>query len=227
MILAMDTSTRVSSVALFHLEQVVAELTWYSEENQTVELLPNVSFLLSQRGWSTTDISGVAVAIGPGSFNGLRVSMGTAKGLALALGIPLVGISTLEAQAYAHSACPIPVCALLDARAGEVAFAVYQTREGEWGPIIPEQIIPVAALEGHIKEHTLFCGEITPALAADIRDRLGWKAIFAPPSSLRRAGFLAEIGWRRIQAGHIPPLSDVQPLYLRRPAIKRKEPSHD
>src|SRR4030042_2821251 len=101
--LAIDASTEIASIALFSEGKVQAELTWHSQMNQTAELLPNVVYLLKQAKIELKDIDGIIVAKGPGSFNGLRVGMGTAKGLATALGIPLVSISTLEAEAFQHA----------------------------------------------------------------------------------------------------------------------------
>ena len=92
--LAIDTSTNTTSVALVQDSEVLAELTWRSGQNHTVELLPQLAHLLNQAKLNLQSASGIIVARGPGSFNGLRVGFSTAKGLAFSLGIPIVGIST-------------------------------------------------------------------------------------------------------------------------------------
>ena len=107
--LAIDTSTETASIALSSEGTAVAEFTWHAGQNHTAELTPGINCLLQQAKLGIGDITGVIVARGPGSFNGLRVGMGMAKGLAFALGIPLVGIGTLEVEAYPHAASGTPV----------------------------------------------------------------------------------------------------------------------
>ena len=89
MLLAIDTSTDTASLALVRDSQVLAELTWYCGQNHTVELLPQLTHFLHQIESGLQAISGIIVARGPGSFNGLRVGISTAKGLAFSLGIPV------------------------------------------------------------------------------------------------------------------------------------------
>lgn len=93
--LAMDTATDVASVAL-HDGSVLAESTWTSRRRHTVELAPRVERMLIGQGLTATDLAGIAVAIGPGSYTGLRISLSLAKGIALGLGTPVVGVPTLD-----------------------------------------------------------------------------------------------------------------------------------
>ena len=95
--LAIDSSTDTASLAITRGNEVLAELTWRCGQNHSVELMPRLSRLLEQANIDLKSISGIIVARGPGSFNGLRVGISTAKGLAFSLGVPLVGINTLEA----------------------------------------------------------------------------------------------------------------------------------
>ncbi len=96
MLLAIDTSTHYASVALHDRSALLGEHTWLARQDHTRTLLPNVKRLLQDAGCGLANLSAVAIALGPGSFNGLRVGLSTAKGLAIARGIPLVGASTLE-----------------------------------------------------------------------------------------------------------------------------------
>ncbi len=128
MLLAIDTSTETASLALFDEGEVIAELTWRSGRNHTVELLPNLVHLLRQAEASPPSISGIIVAKGPGSFNGLRVGVSTAKGLVYTLGIPLVGISSLEVAAFPYAHSGFPICPIPNAGRGESAAATYQSR---------------------------------------------------------------------------------------------------
>ena len=225
MYLAIDTSTETASLALVQESQVLAELTWSCQQNHSVELMPNIDRLLEQTGSGLKSLSGVIVARGPGSFNGLRVGVSTAKGLAFSLGVPLVGISTLEAAAYQYAEIGLPVCPIFNAGRGEIAAAIYQRKGNQWRQIIAQHITTVDSLCSQITGKTIFCGEATLAILEQIKDKLGQKAIIPPMvSRLRRAGFLAELGVKRIEAGDFDHPATLQPIYLRRPPIT--QPKH-
>ncbi len=101
--IAIDTSTDTASLALVQDSEMQAELTWRCGQNHTIQLLPQLAHLLKQTGLSLQSASCIIVARGPGSYNGLRVGISTAKGLAFSLDIPIIGISTLEVEAYQHA----------------------------------------------------------------------------------------------------------------------------
>lgn len=216
--LAIDTSTEMAGLVLAHHGQLRVELTWNAGQNHTAELVPNLIYLLGQQKTKLQELEAVVVARGPGSFNGLRVGVSTAKGLAFALSIPLVGISTLEAQAYAHAPSGLTICSLFNAGRGEVAAALFRGRGG-WCRLLEEQITTIEALSGLIKEETIFCGELTREMARELRERLGGRAVLAGAASVRRAGYLAELGWQRLERGQRDDPTTLQPLYLRRPSV--------
>ncbi|MBI2847574.1 MAG: tRNA (adenosine(37)-N6)-threonylcarbamoyltransferase complex dimerization subunit type 1 TsaB [Chloroflexi bacterium] len=225
MYIAIDTSTDIASLALVHDGGIVAELAWRCGQEHTVQLLPNLAHLLGQAKLVPQAAKGIIVAMGPGSYNGLRVGMSAAKGLAFSLAIPMVGVSTLEAEAYQHSGCGLPVCPVLNAARGEIATAMFQMTEGKWSQLVPEHITTVEALCAGIKDKTVFCGEFISAISDKLRDMLGEKAVLlSPAANWRRAGFLAELGIKRLESGdHDNPVT-LQPLYLRSPAIT--QPKH-
>ena len=109
MLLAIDTSTRHAGIALAQEGQVISCRNWYSQTNHSADLVPAISGTLDQHGLSPKDLDGIACALGPGSFSALRVGLSTAKGLAMASEIPLVGIKTLELEAYPFLFNGIPV----------------------------------------------------------------------------------------------------------------------
>ena len=218
--IAIDTSTDTASLALVQEGEILAELTWCSGQNHTVQLLPHLSHLLNQTKLSLESASGIIVAKGPGSYNGLRVGVSTAKGLAFSLGIPIVGISTLEAEAYQHAERGLPVCPIFNAGRGEIATAMYQKKYGKWSQLTIEHITTVDALCSQITGKTIFCGEFVPLIAAELRKQLKQKAvILSTAAGLRRASFLAELGLKRLEAGDYDNPATLQPLYLRAPAI--------
>ena len=219
MYLAIDTSSETTGLAVTHGGAVLAELTWHCHKNHTVELLPHIESILRQCGLNIKDMQAIIVARGPGSFNGLRVGLGTAKGLAFSLGVPIVGISTLEAAAYQHAGSGLPVCAIFDAGRGEIACAMYQLKDGDWQCLAPEGLTTASELCERIQERTVFCGEPGAATLQDIQARLGDKALIpADDDMLRHPASLAALGEKRLKATP-DDAATLQPIYLRRPHI--------
>ena len=218
--LAIDTSTDTASLALVQDSEVLAELTWRCRQNHTAELLSSLAHLLNQASQNLQSASGIIVARGPGSFNGLRVGISTAKGLAFSLGIPIVGISTLEVEAYQHAETGLPICPIFNAGREEIATAIYQKKRNEWCQLVSQHLTTVDALCSQITTKTIFCGEFIPFIATQLRKKLRQKAIIPPSAALfRRAGFLAELGLNRLKAGDYDNPATLQPIYLRRPPI--------
>jgi len=223
--LAIDTSTDTASLALVQDSEVLAELTWRCGQNHSTQLLPHLSHLLKQTELSLQSADGIIVAKGPGSYNGLRVGISTAKSLAFSLGIPIVGISTLEVEAYQHAGRGLPIRPIFNAGRGEIATALYQMKRNKWCQLVAEHITTVEALCSQITTKTVFCGEFVPFIAAQLRKELKQKAVIVPPAvGLRRAGFLAELGLKRLGAGDYDNPATLQPLYLRGPSITK--PKH-
>jgi tRNA threonylcarbamoyladenosine biosynthesis protein TsaB len=227
--LAIDTSTNIAGVALSENGKVLIDFTWHTEQNHTVELVPKVIYILGLQKADIHDMKAIVVAKGPGSFNGLRVGIATAKGLAFALSIPLVAISTLEIIAFHHAELGLPVCPIMNAGRGEIATALFQARNGKWDRVVSEHITTIDQLCSEIKDQTVLCGEINTEMSMHLRKELGDKASFPEESSmLRRISCLSELGWRRIESGDFDDIHTVQPLYLKRPAITiPKKRRHD
>ncbi len=125
LLLALDTSTRQASVALCTEQVLLGEYTWQVGNNHSVELLERIQRLFAECGTTMQALDAIAAATGPGSFNGLRVALTTAKSLAFALQKPLVGISTLDIIAAQHLDWHGPICALLEAGRSELYVACY------------------------------------------------------------------------------------------------------
>ena len=222
--ISVDTSNETASIALSDRGYVTAELTWRAGQNHGTELLPNIDYLLGKTNRST--IKGIVVAIGPGSFNGLRVGLATAKGLAMSYNAPLVGISTLETEAYAHSLHTDPICPIFNAGRGEIATALFQNKGGKWQKLMDEHITKIDELYPKLKDKTIFCGQLTNEIASQLKANLRDNAIIAQGALLmRRAGYLAELGWKRLINGDTDNPATLQPLYLRKPAITMKKQS--
>jgi tRNA threonylcarbamoyl adenosine modification protein YeaZ len=217
--LAIDTSSNVVSIALSHKGEILASLTWQTIRNHTIELLPNLVCLLQQAKVELDSMEAIIVAKGPGSFNGLRVGMSTTKGLAFTLNIPLLGINTLEAEAYPFAFTGLPLCPILKAGREEIATALYRQKDNVWQCLEAENITTVDILCRRIKQKTLFCGEIPADVAREIQQNLGSRAIISQGNSPSRASSLAILGWRRLSKGEQDDPVTLQPLYLRPPHI--------
>ncbi|MFH1639092.1 MAG: tRNA (adenosine(37)-N6)-threonylcarbamoyltransferase complex dimerization subunit type 1 TsaB [Chloroflexota bacterium] len=220
--LAIDTSTDNAGLALLDNDTVIFELSWYCRQKHTVELLPRLDYLLRRHNLNLHSVDAVIVALGPGSFNGLRAGISTAKGIAFSLGIPLVGISTLSAEAYAHAATMLPICPIMNIGREQIATALYRMKDGEWCQLAPEHITTLEALITETATRTLFCGEFIPAVADELTHVLKDKAVLPSPAArLRRATYLTELGQKQLKAGIAGDPATLQPIYLRRPSITR------
>ena len=219
--LAIDTSSNTASVALSHEGEPLASLTWKTAQNHTMELLPNLLCLLQQAKVEISSIEAIIVAKGPGSFNGLRVGISTAKGLTSALNIPLLGVNTLEAEAYPFAFTGLPLRPVHKAGREEIATALYQQKDNEWQCLEEEKLTTVKTLCRRIKRKTLFCGEIFPDIMNEIQQSLGKRAVISQSNSLSRASSLAILGWRKLSRGEQDDPVTLQPLYLRPPHITK------
>jgi tRNA threonylcarbamoyl adenosine modification protein YeaZ len=219
--LAIDTSSSTAGVALSHKGEILASLTWQTARNHTIELLPNLVYLLQQAKVELDSTGAIIVAKGPGSFNGLRVGISTAKGLASALNIPLLGVSTLEAEAYSFAFTGLPLRPIQKAGREEIATALYRQKDDEWQCLEAENLTTVKTLCRRIIQKTLFCGEIPAAMISEIQQNLGRRAIISQSNSTSRASSLAILGWRKWSRGEQDDPVTLQPLYLRPPHITK------
>jgi tRNA threonylcarbamoyl adenosine modification protein YeaZ len=177
--------------------------------------------LLQQAKVEVSSIEAIVVAKGPGSFNGLRVGISTAKGLAFALNIPLLGINTLEAEAYPFAFTGLPLRPIHRAGRQEIATALYRQRANEWQCLEAENLTTVRTLCRRIRQRTLFCGEIPPDITSEIQQNLGRRAIISQSNTPSRAGSVAILGWRKLSRGEQDDPVTLQPLYLRPPHITK------
>lgn len=222
MLLAIDTATRMAGLALYDHESgwILGEETWYSVNNHTVELMPRLVHLMEQQGISPAELSGLAVSLGPGSFTGLRIGLGVAKGLALARKLPLAGIPTLDVIAQPHMSQQLPIWALLEAGRGRFCVGQYACRNEQWYQRGAYQLTTIEALCDQINEPALVCGDVRALELEMIRQKLGQAiTVASPAASLRRAGYLAELAWQRLARGDADDAATLSPIYLNSPQI--------
>ncbi len=220
MLLALDTSTRYAGVALVNEDRVVASHAWHSVYNHTSELMPSVVNILERGGLTAAGLDGVAVALGPGGFSALRVGISAAKGLALVAKKPIIGVGTLDLEAYPYLDSGVRVCALLEAGREECATALFdgngiRTRE--------DRVCTSGELLAEVAEEVdgpvIFCGEGVVPWREEIAGALGVRAQIVRSTPAARVWALAEIGQSRLIAGETNDLTTLQPEYLRMPSI--------
>lgn len=201
MILGLDTATRVTSVALVRGEELLGEYAYTGPLRPSQVLMPMIDRLLAEAGIERKRLEAVAVGTGPGSFTGLRLALGTAQGLAYGLGIPVVGVSTLEAMAAPWLEAGITAIPVLDAQQGRVYAAAYPQgflpRTMGWEDLLGE-------LEGY-PGRLVLVGEWAWQRKTQVTERLGTRAtVVEPPLAFPRAAAVAVLGsraWREGQPG--------------------------
>lgn len=231
-LLSIDTATAMAGFAVCSPQQILAEETWLSNQNHTVELMPRIVATMEKQRLAPTDLTVVAVAQGPGSFTGLRIGMSVGKGLALALEIPLVGVPTLEITAYPHRLQSLLVTSIIQAGRGRICAASFMPENGHLRALDDPRITTIEELCDRVLEPTLICGEVTEEEKRYILDTIGESAQVASPAlSLRRPGHLAELGWKRMRSNSNSSETDdsspietnpasLTPIYLHQPASK-------
>ncbi len=208
--LSIDSSTRYASVAVSDRGTAVEERTWRADRNHSVELTPAVRSVMERAGVGVRDLDAVFVARGPGGFTALRVGIATAKTLAMGLGVPLVGVGTLEIELAPRLPAAGQVCAIVEA-GGPRLYAAWSDGDGE-----ELTVVTVEELAERTVRPTLFCGEAASGCAAALTDMLGGLASFAgaePPT--RSAATLARLAWDSLEAGGAVSPDDLEPLYMR------------
>ncbi len=216
--LAIDTATKTAGVALLRDETILVEYFFNLDRNHSETVLPAVQEGLALAGFGIGAVDLFALTVGPGSFTGLRIGASTVKGLALTTGMPVVGVSTLEALAFNAVDFPGLVCPMLDARKGEIYAALYRATDGgDFNVILEEAATTPGEILGRIDGETLFLGDGAAGHLELIRKRLGERARFASPGSQGvRASSAALLGMRKYARGERLDVVSFVPRYLRR-----------
>ncbi len=211
MLLAIDTSTAQTGLALYDTDGLLAECNWHSGRQHTAQLLPQLARLLENLERTPDMLSAIAVATGPGSWSGLRVGMSTAKGLAMARALPIIGIGTLDVLAAQHWQPGLRVQALLELGRDRYASAIYAD---DMADAAEPQILTTAAALEPPPAPTVYCGDLGRLLDGLHAMPEGLARIPRPAARIRRAGVLAELGWLRLQHGDTDDLATLEPIYL-------------
>ncbi len=220
--LGIETSTRVCSVALACDARVSVEYALELGTHHSERLQPMIELALQEADLSIHDLDGVAVAAGPGSFTGLRIGMGMAKGLCRAANLKFVCISTLAGMAFGAGAEGVPVCPMLDARRGDVYAGVYDLTAGMPVARLPDRADAISNWVTDLPRPVVVVGDGVWAYREVIVNALGRDAYFANAALGRpTAGAIALLGQARCERGEADDIDLTEPFYLRRTQAER------
>jgi tRNA threonylcarbamoyladenosine biosynthesis protein TsaB len=225
LVLALDTSTSRGSLALVQDHQLLAEFTLESSSSYLNRLVAGSDYLLQETGHTLGEINLIVVSQGPGNFTGLRLGLATAKGLALAIGCPVLAINTLDVLAAGIPFSALPVCPIIDAKKQEIYAAFYDCGADAAQLCGDYLLLKPAVLAARILEPTLLTGPGLERYESLFRERLGELAVLPPPEFRHvRAGVLARLGQEQFAAGRVPDLDKLTPFYLRPADAELKKP---
>lgn len=214
MLIAIDTSTDWTGIALFDGTQMLAEQVWRGKHYQSVELVPAIQRMFCNANLSPNQLTGVGVATGPGSFTGLRIGMSVAKGIALAQKLPIVGIPSLDILSTAQPGLRRPMIAMIELGRGRFAWMRYTYKNRVWQAENELQLDDAKAIAQTIKSPIYVVGDLN----TETRQILGrkWKTTQLAPASLcvRRPAVLAELAWQKIKAGEADDPAVLSPIYV-------------
>lgn len=238
-IIAIDSSGLVASVAIVQDEEVIAEYNVQYKKTHSQTLLPMLDELKRMVDLDLQTVDAIAIASGPGSFTGLRIGSATAKGLGLALEIPIIEIPTLDGLACNLYGTDKVVCPIMDARRNQVYTGLYsyiedgQSDEQEQSfhytlvPILSQCAVPIEEIAEKCNEQQkeiIFLGDGVPVFAAQLKNLMKVPYSFAPAHMNRqRAASFAFLAFEKLRKGEVVPAADHAPEYLRLSQAEREK----
>jgi len=216
-ILAIDTATKTGSVAITSGDCILSERLLNVDTTHSENLLPAIAQMASETCLALKEIDLIAVTLGPGSFTGIRIGVGSVKGLALALDRPVAGVSTLEAMAANFPCSNRIIRPVMDARKSEVYTADFIWEKDGLERLSDDRALsPEKMLEG-VREETIFVGDGLLKYGGLIKDTVGEMAFFADHFfSYIRASNVARLGQAVFEENGGLDLASFTPAYLRR-----------
>ncbi|MBA3943801.1 MAG: tRNA (adenosine(37)-N6)-threonylcarbamoyltransferase complex dimerization subunit type 1 TsaB [Herpetosiphonaceae bacterium] len=211
MLLAIDTSTEWSGLALYNAAGVQAEAMWRSGRQHTEQLLTQLDLLCRQLGVKPADLATVGVATGPGSWAGLRVGMSLAKALVVAQGIPIIGVPTTDVWAWSWRHVEQTLLVVIRLGRGRYAIAQYAAVDQPCAAPSAVQVYELAAVP---VMDALYLGDIDAELQAHLGSVGHWAT---PADNVRRPAALAELAWARLADGAVDDVVGLEPIYLSSP----------
>ena len=219
-ILGIDTSTKYCNLGLIEDEDVLINYTINSlKKKHSSILVPAIKDLLKTMDLKMEQINGIAVSIGPGSFTGLRISLGVAKGLSYACSLPLLGIPTLEAMAFPLKEIPYLICPVLESKKDEIYDVVFRGGDSLYR-IMDYKCEDIQSLLDRLsplKKKIIFLGDGIKKYRDIVKEKLGKDALFIDSQiNLSMAANVAFLGLNKLKKGEEDDISILTPFYLRK-----------
>jgi tRNA threonylcarbamoyladenosine biosynthesis protein TsaB len=214
MILAIDTSTQWTGLALASEGQIWYEKIWRTSRRHTVELAPAIRQALNETGVQTSALTAVAAALGPGSFTSLRIGLAMAKGLCLSLKIPLIGIPSLDITAQGQPPMGLPMICVLKSGRERFAACEYRCADGRWQAVSGIENAGIEDLTKRIIAPTIIRGEIDAHERRMFKRRWRNALVAEPAENLRRPSLLAQMALRRLEEGSGDSAATLAPIYI-------------
>lgn len=223
-ILATDTTTFAGSAALLENTKLRAEVNIDSSSTHSERLLSSVDFILRVNRISIQNVDGFALAVGPGSFTGIRIGLSTIKSFSYASGKPVAGVSTLRALAWKlrHPQNRL-LCPILDAKKGEIFAALFESNRGELQEIVPEGAYTPDRFFSLLPFHRIisFIGNGLDAYRDKILDYFKDKARFSL-RSLFIAYEIGLLGYELLKENKGVSAQELESIYLRKPQAEEE-----
>lgn len=226
-LLSIDSSGLVATAALWWDDTLRAEYTVNYKKTHSQTLLPMIDEIVRMTETDLHDLDAIAVASGPGSFTGLRIGSATAKGLGLALGLPLIPVPTLEGIACNfYGMDDAVICPMMDARRTQVYTGVYDVSGEELRILVPQEACPVEDILqkcNALGKKVLFAGDGVPVYRELIVQNMTVPFAFAPAHlSRQRAGAVAFRAQQLFAQGVSETAAEHAPVYLRKSQAERE-----
>ncbi len=220
-ILAIDTATEQCSVALRDDTKTVTR-SFLSAREHADRLLPMIDEVLAEAGLSIGELSALAFGRGPGAFTGVRIATAAVQGLAVGAGLPVIGISDLAAIAQQHARNNTSVLACMDARMGEVYWAVFRFDEqGRCHALTPERVSSPEALVADLAAQRDLLSAAGSGFAAYPQLRAAFAALQIDDKALPHALQIAELAAVEFLAGRLGNVRDATPSYIRNRVVSQ------
>lgn len=225
-LLALDSSGLVASVAVIEDDTLLGEYTINHKKTHSQTLLPMLDEVARMIELDLSGLDAVAVAAGPGSFTGLRIGSATAKGLGLALDIPLVSVPTTDGLAYNLYGHRDLVCPIMDARRRQVYTGIYAFSDAGMEVLLPSSALGIEEILEKLEvlgRPVVFLGDGVPVFREEIEANCKVPFSFAPAHVNRqRASAIAALGLELAKAGKTESAAGHRPEYLRLSQAERE-----
>ena len=224
-LLAIETTGKQGSIVLSDAEHDLWSVSLPEQQRSTQSLVPTIRSALSEIGWSSDNLTHIAVAVGPGSFTGLRVGVTTAKMLAYATGAKIIAVSTLQAIAARIEVPAQPdlvIAAAMDAQRGDLSARFFRQTQGS----IPVPITEIERIHSKIWWQKIMKYEnviVASPMVNDIPDNMPHVRLAEKKERFPHAEGVAKVAREKIQRGEYDDIWTIRPFYSRLSAAEEKK----